>query len=479
MAYRILLRRDTADKWTYNNPVLMIGEPGVETDTGKMKIGDGETPWVDLHYTSGDKGDKGDVGALGPTGEKGETGPKGPTGPEGGPIGPTGPTGSRGSTGSTGPTGSKGETGPYPFYFQNTPPSNPIKPGSFWYNSDTGVIYIWIDDGNSQQWVTNYGLIGPTGPIGNPGPTGEQGPKGETGSELNIYSSDGTLTGNRTLTGANNDLTFADLNVFKTSVGGNDIGLKLDFANSAFYIGDSSINNVIYYNSGNGDFEVKYGSGNIFTANASNGNFQIGNSSLADPILIDSDNSAKRLQTFYNSNIGLNLEFITRKYQFGQINAGSQTFLTIEDTTQTVKTSNNGNDIGLKLDFGNDRYDLGASTSGNTYIRVDNMNSDILLLTNQNGVSPLQFLVKGSNNSIVTRYQGQVNGLNLDFPNETYQFGHLTGGNTTNLTIDDNDLYPVQVNGTNVSANTAGASSGQFLKIKVGGVDYKIALLNP
>lgn len=51
-------------------------------------------------------------------------------------------------------------------------------------------------------------------------------------------------------------------------------------------------------------------------------------------------------------------------------------------------------------------------------------------------------------------------------------------GNLTLLKLDDNATYPVQVSGANVAASTAGAASGQFLKIKVNGVDYKIALLN-
>ncbi len=50
MAYRILLRRDTAANWTYNDPVLLSGEPGFETDTYKLKIGDGQTPWTALDY---------------------------------------------------------------------------------------------------------------------------------------------------------------------------------------------------------------------------------------------------------------------------------------------------------------------------------------------------------------------------------------------------------------------------------------------
>lgn len=36
------------------NPVLADGEPGHETDTGKVKIGDGLRSWVDLPYVSGD-----------------------------------------------------------------------------------------------------------------------------------------------------------------------------------------------------------------------------------------------------------------------------------------------------------------------------------------------------------------------------------------------------------------------------------------
>lgn len=43
-------RRDTAAHWTSANPVLAAGEPGYETDTGKLKIGDGSTAWSTLAY---------------------------------------------------------------------------------------------------------------------------------------------------------------------------------------------------------------------------------------------------------------------------------------------------------------------------------------------------------------------------------------------------------------------------------------------
>jgi len=52
MASKIQLRRDLASSWSVINPILAQGEPGAELDTGKMKLGDGATPWNQLPYTS-------------------------------------------------------------------------------------------------------------------------------------------------------------------------------------------------------------------------------------------------------------------------------------------------------------------------------------------------------------------------------------------------------------------------------------------
>jgi hypothetical protein len=52
---QIQLRRGTAAEWTSTNPTLAAGEQGFETDTGKLKIGDGSTAWTSLAYLgSGD-----------------------------------------------------------------------------------------------------------------------------------------------------------------------------------------------------------------------------------------------------------------------------------------------------------------------------------------------------------------------------------------------------------------------------------------
>jgi hypothetical protein len=44
-------RRDTAADWTSQNPTLLNGELGYETDTGKWKIGTGVAAWTALGYT--------------------------------------------------------------------------------------------------------------------------------------------------------------------------------------------------------------------------------------------------------------------------------------------------------------------------------------------------------------------------------------------------------------------------------------------
>lgn len=50
MARKIQFRRGTAASWTSTDPTLAIGELGLETDTGKMKIGDGVTAWSARPY---------------------------------------------------------------------------------------------------------------------------------------------------------------------------------------------------------------------------------------------------------------------------------------------------------------------------------------------------------------------------------------------------------------------------------------------
>jgi hyaluronoglucosaminidase len=43
-------RRRKARGWIQENPILLNGEPGYETDTGRVKVGDGSSRWTELDY---------------------------------------------------------------------------------------------------------------------------------------------------------------------------------------------------------------------------------------------------------------------------------------------------------------------------------------------------------------------------------------------------------------------------------------------
>ena len=60
MATVIQVKRGTASSWTSANTVLAAGEIGFESDTKKMKVGDGSTAWTSLLYV----GAEGDITAV-------------------------------------------------------------------------------------------------------------------------------------------------------------------------------------------------------------------------------------------------------------------------------------------------------------------------------------------------------------------------------------------------------------------------------
>lgn len=130
---RVQHRRKSASDWQNSEEILLDGELGVESDTGKVKVGDGTSRYADLNYLTGPKGEQGDQGPRGnpgPQGPRGNTGPPGPKGATGerGPQGQTGPRGERGPQGQTGDVGPRGEKG----------------------DSVTVQSTQWLDNGNTQ-----------------------------------------------------------------------------------------------------------------------------------------------------------------------------------------------------------------------------------------------------------------------------------------------------------------------------------------
>lgn len=168
MAVILQLRRGTAAEWTSANPVLAQGEMGVETDTLKVKLGNGTTAWTALPYFT--------------QGAPGATGPQGPAGPTGatGATGATGPKGDKGDTGDTGPAGpqgvsitmkgSKATVGALPTT------GNQVN-DAYIVDAD-GDLYVW----NGSAWYSVGQIVGPEGPQGPAGATGPAGPAGPTGA---------------------------------------------------------------------------------------------------------------------------------------------------------------------------------------------------------------------------------------------------------------------------------------------------------
>jgi Collagen triple helix repeat (20 copies) len=131
-------------------PTGPTGSQGLVGNTGPQGI-DGPTGSVGpTGPASTIAGPTGPVGALGPTGPTGPTSTApGPTGPSGGPTGPTGPAGPIGATGAAG-----GAT------ISDTPPGSPSQ-GQFWWESSSGRLLVFYNDGTSSQWVeTGAGKIG-------------------------------------------------------------------------------------------------------------------------------------------------------------------------------------------------------------------------------------------------------------------------------------------------------------------------------
>jgi hypothetical protein len=156
---------------------------------------------------------------------------------------------------------------------------------------------------------------------------------------------------------------------------------------------------------------------------------------------------------------GFNLLLGLKKYTFGQITTGFQTNLQIDENLQQAVFSHNNNANGLRLDF----------NSFAPYFLFGGFAS-----ANQTHIS-----IADSSQQIIFNNQGISQGIFIDYINQQYIFGRLSGGNTTKISIVDTATYPILLDGTNITSATAGGSSGQHLKVKINGVDYKIKLENP
>lgn len=68
---RVQHKRMSARDWASSTLILLDGELGIESDTGKVKVGNGRDRFSALQYLTGPKGDRGERGETGPRGADG------------------------------------------------------------------------------------------------------------------------------------------------------------------------------------------------------------------------------------------------------------------------------------------------------------------------------------------------------------------------------------------------------------------------
>lgn len=80
---RVQHKRMSASDWASSTLVLLDGELGIESDTGKVKVGNGRDRFSALQYLTGPKGDRGERGLKGEQGIQGVQGERGAQGERG------------------------------------------------------------------------------------------------------------------------------------------------------------------------------------------------------------------------------------------------------------------------------------------------------------------------------------------------------------------------------------------------------------
>jgi len=127
------------------------------------------------------------------------------------------------------------------FFYQDTTPigtgTDVIKTGTFWYDTEFGFLYVYInDDLSGYNWITAVGEVGPIGPIGATGPAGATGPTGPS-----IFEE---LIAKENVTNPNNFILF-HYDAFAYS------GANFNFVEVNNISGDSTTYHVIVANNSN------------------------------------------------------------------------------------------------------------------------------------------------------------------------------------------------------------------------------------
>jgi hypothetical protein len=344
----------------------------------------------------------------------------------------------------------------YQFYF-NGQPKTYIANTFFSYNTQNNQIKIDADESSSQLTFSSYG-------------------KG-----IRIIN-------NR-------------INIFQNNNTGQTIGLDIDFSNNLYFFGACLSGNRT-------NIQVADQSNRIVTQNNNNVNgldlsftatpiYKFGQFTGGQQTYIQIFDAQKSFSLYSNGSInGIYLDNLNESYFLGKISGGNYTQLQVLENSRTIVTSSNFQENGIKISYSNKIYSFGQITSGNlnriiiqdntndfaTYSGINKhgfyyINDQIYVGTESGNIT--RFFINDTTSLFSTSQAGITKGISLSLSTDVYNFGRISGGNGSTIKIDDNNSFPVEILGTNVTQVTSGSTAGVHLKIKINGTNYVIELKNP
>jgi hypothetical protein len=329
----------------------------------------------------------------------------------------------------------------------NKPAANNVGIGTIYVSTDTGSI----ERSNGTTWLN----LGGGGPVVTPGiddvlSVGQVFSANQTIDLDNYQLQITNLTGQNVVTIDKNNVT---------TYGQGNSNIILDGANNSckLYFVDSGSNNLLSVTQVNklvqlGDFKT----------GANGVNFQL--------------DSTNRLVYTQDQTItdGLYFDFNVQVYKLGKLTLGTEQMMVIDEFNQQTNFYFNGNLNGLNLDYSANTFQFGGLDGS--------INVDTYLNINQNS------------NSVQTFYNGNDNGFELDFQNRNFRFGDYQGifgssklelidntGIATLKAVNETIIDTAKLNFPDPSIETTSSSgnSGNHLKVTVNGVNYVIRLELP
>ena len=140
---RVQHKRMSASDWASSTLVLLDGELGIESDTGKVKVGNGTDQFSALQYLTGPKGDRGERGLKGEQGIQGVQGERG----------------AQGERGEQGIQGPPGRDGVVTFESLSTEQKNSLKGETGSTGSSVFVRYSEHSDGHDMTDVVTENSV--------------------------------------------------------------------------------------------------------------------------------------------------------------------------------------------------------------------------------------------------------------------------------------------------------------------------------